>query len=116
MWLEAQDLRGLELIGRRRMLQKALRKAGPARPRDRQSTFDPKLIARYQRQFPGFDEKIVSMYARGMTVREIQAHLMEIYGLDVSPDLISTVTDAVLARWRVRAHTRTYAHPRTMLS
>jgi putative transposase len=65
-------------------------------PRDREGTFDPKLIARYQRRFPGFDEKIVSMYARGMTVREIQGHLMEIYGLDVSPDLISTVTDAVL--------------------
>src|SRR3954467_8716848 len=65
-------------------------------PRDREGTFDPKLIARYQRRFPGFDEKIVSMYARGMTTREIQGHLMEIYGLDVSPDLISTVTDAVL--------------------
>ena len=65
-------------------------------PRDREGTFDPKLIARYQRRFPGFDEKIVSMYARGMTVREIQGHLLEIYGLDVSPDLISTVTDAVL--------------------
>src|SRR5439155_6440559 len=65
-------------------------------PRDREGTFDPKLIQRYQRRFPGFDEKIVSMYARGMTVREIQGHLMEIYGLDVSPDLISTVTDAVL--------------------
>ena len=62
-------------------------------PRDREGTFDPKLIARYQRRFPGFDEKIVSMYARGMTVREIQGHLMEIYGLDVSPDLISTVTE-----------------------
>src|ERR1700687_723346 len=65
-------------------------------PRDREGTFDPKLIARSQRRFPGFDEKIVSMYARGMTVREIQGHLLEIYGLDVSPDLISTVTDAVL--------------------
>jgi len=65
-------------------------------PRDREGSFDPKLIARYQRRFPGFDAKIVSMYARGMTVREIQGHLMEIYGLDVSPDLISTVTDAVL--------------------
>ena len=65
-------------------------------PRDREGTFDPKLIARYQRRFPGFDDKIVSMYARGMTVREIQGHLLEIYGLDVSPDLISTVTDAVL--------------------
>src|SRR5882757_5881505 len=62
-------------------------------PRDREGTFDPKLIARYQRRFPGFDEKIVSMYARGMTVREIQGHLLELYGLEVSPDLISTVTD-----------------------
>ena len=58
-------------------------------PRDREGTFDPKLIARYQRRFPGFDDKIVSMYARGMTVREIQGHLLEIYGLDASPDLIS---------------------------
>lgn len=65
-------------------------------PRDREGTFDPKLIAKYQRRFPGFDAKIISMYARGMSVREIQGHLMEIYGLDVSPDLISTVTDAVL--------------------
>src|SRR5471030_244084 len=65
-------------------------------PRDREGTFDPKLIARYQRRFPGFDEKIVSMYARGLTVREIQGHLLEIYGREVSPDLISTVTDAVL--------------------
>jgi transposase-like protein len=57
------------------------------------------------RRFPGFDEKIVSMYARGMTVREIQGHLLELYGLDVSPDLISTVTDAVLetvAEWQNR--------------
>lgn len=65
-------------------------------PRDREGSFDPKLIARYQRRFPGFDGKIISMYARGMSVREIQGHLMEIYGLDVSPDLISTVTDAVM--------------------
>ncbi len=65
-------------------------------PRDREGNFDPKLIARYQRRFAGFDEKIVSMYARGMTVREIQGHLNDIYGLEVSPDLISTVTDAVL--------------------
>ena len=65
-------------------------------PRDREGTFDPKLIQRYQRRFPGFDDKIVSMYARGMTVREIQGRLLEIYGLEVSPDLISTVTDAVL--------------------
>ena len=74
-------------------------------PRDREGTFDPKLIQRYQRRFPGFDDKIVSMYARGMTVREIQGRLLELYGLEVSPDLISTVTDAVLetvAEWHNR--------------
>ncbi|MFN7305150.1 MAG: transposase, partial [Acetobacteraceae bacterium] len=65
-------------------------------PRDRLGTFDPKLIAKYQRRFPDFDDKIISMYARGMTVREIRGHLEELYGIDVSPDLISTVTDAVL--------------------
>ena len=65
-------------------------------PRDRLSTFDPQLIAKYQRRFPGFDEKIISMYARGMSVREIQGHLRELYGIDVSPDLVSAVTDAVL--------------------
>lgn len=74
-------------------------------PRDREGTFDPKLIAKYQRRFPGFDAKIISMYARGMSVREIQGHLLEIYGLEVSPDLISTVTDAVLetvSEWQNR--------------
>ena len=65
-------------------------------PRDRLSTSDPQLIAKYQRRFPGFDEKIVSMYARGMSTREIQGHLRDLYGIDVSPDLISAVTDAVL--------------------
>ena len=74
-------------------------------PRDRAGTFDPKLIARYQRRFPDFDDKIISMYARGMTVREIRGHLEELYGIDVSPDLISTITDAVLeavAEWQGR--------------
>ncbi len=74
-------------------------------PRDRDGTFDPKLIAKYQRRFPDFDAKIISMYARGMTVREIRGHLEELYGIDVSPDLISTVTDAVLetvAEWQGR--------------
>ena len=65
-------------------------------PRDRSGTFDPKLIGKYQRRFPDFDEKIISMYARGMTVREIRGHLEELYGIEVSPDLISAVTDAVL--------------------
>ena len=74
-------------------------------PRDRLSTFDPQLIAKYQRRFPGFDEKIVSMYARGMSTREIQGHLRELYGLDVSADLVSAVTDSVLeevAEWQNR--------------
>lgn len=65
-------------------------------PRDRSGTFDPKLIAKYQRRFPGFDEKIISMYARGLTVREIRGHLDELYGIDVSPDLISRITDTVM--------------------
>ena len=70
------------------------------------------MIAKYQRRFPDFDEKIISMYARGMTVREIRGHLEEIYGLDVSPDLISTVTDAVLeevGEWQNRALDACYA-------
>jgi len=74
-------------------------------PRDRLSTFDPQLIAKYRRRLPGFDDKVVSMYARGMTVREIQGHLAELYGIDVSPDLISAVTDAILeevAEWQNR--------------
>lgn len=74
-------------------------------PRDRAGTFDPQLIAKYQRRFPDFDAKIVSMYARGMTVREIRGHLEELYGIEVSPDLISAVTDAVLdevAEWQNR--------------
>src|SRR5919202_880580 len=74
-------------------------------PRDRQASFDPQLIARYQRRFPGFDDKIISMYARGMSTREIVGHLRDLYGIDISPDLISAVTDAVLeevAAWQAR--------------
>ena len=74
-------------------------------PRDRAGTFDPQLIARYQRRFPGFDEKIISMYARGMTVREIQGHLEDIYGVDASPALISRITDTVMdavKEWQAR--------------
>lgn len=80
-------------------------------PRDRQSTFDPQLIAKYQRRFPGFDDKIISMYARGMSTREIVGHLRDLYGVDVSPDLISAVTDAVLdevAVWQGRPLEATY--------
>lgn len=74
-------------------------------PRDREGSFDPKLIGKYQRRFPDFDHKIISMYARGLSVREIRGHLEEIYGIEVSPDLISAVTDAVLeevAEWQNR--------------
>jgi putative transposase len=65
-------------------------------PRDRAPEFEPQLIKKGQTRFDGFDDKIISMYARGMTCREIQAHLQEIYGVEVSPDLISTVTDSVI--------------------
>ena len=74
-------------------------------PRDREGRFDPQLIAKYQRRFPDFNEKIISMYARGLSAREVRGHLEEIYGIDVSPDLISTVTDAVLdevSEWQNR--------------
>ena len=64
-------------------------------PRDRHSTFEPQIIPKHQTRWAGFDEKILSLYARGMTVREIQSHLEEIYGAEVSPSLISSVTDAV---------------------
>jgi putative transposase len=84
---------------------RATSKVTLAVPRDRAGTFDPQLIAKYQRRFPDFDDRIISMYARGMSVREIGGHLEEIYGIDVSPDLISAVTDAVLdevAEWQNR--------------
>ena len=65
-------------------------------PRDRTSSFEPLLVPKGQTHFAGFDDKIISLYARGLTVREIQAHLQELYSVEVSPDLISRVTDAVL--------------------
>lgn len=80
-------------------------------PRDRLSTFEPQLVGKHQRRLPGFDDHVISMYARGMSVREIQAHLLELYGLQVSPDLISTITDEVLAeveQWQNRALEATY--------
>jgi putative transposase len=64
-------------------------------PRDREASFEPKIIAKHQTRWTGFDDKILSMYARGMTTREIEAHLKEIYAVDVSAALISQVTDAV---------------------
>jgi putative transposase len=74
-------------------------------PRDRNSAFEPQLVKKNQTRFDGLDEKIISLYSRGMTQREIQGHLEEIYGIEVSPSLISTVTDAVLEEvraWQAR--------------
>lgn len=75
-------------------------------PRDREGSFEPRLIGKGQTRIDGLDEKIIAMYARGMSVRDIRSHLEELYGLEVSPDLISRVTDAVLdevKEWRSRA-------------
>jgi putative transposase len=74
-------------------------------PRDRESTFQPKVVAKRETHFEGFDDAILSLYARGLSVREIQGHLKQIYKVDVSPDLISRVTDAVweeVQAWRNR--------------
>src|SRR6266496_3689120 len=74
-------------------------------PRDREGTFEPRLVAKHERRFAGFDDKILALYARGMTVREIQGFLADMYAVDVSPDLISTVTDAIVAEvtaWQSR--------------
>jgi putative transposase len=74
-------------------------------PRDRHGSFEPQLIPKHQTRWAGFDDKIISLYARGMTVREIQAHLQEMYGAEVSPSLISAVTDAVadeVKAWQAR--------------
>lgn len=76
-----------------------------AQPRDRQGSFEPQIIRKRQRRFDGFDDKIIAMYGRGMSVRDIQAHLAEIYGVEVGHDLISRVTDAVLddvREWQAR--------------
>src|SRR5215210_1536491 len=80
-------------------------------PRDRAGTFEPRLIAKHERRFAGFDDKILALYARGLTVREIQAFLAEMYAVEVSPDLISTVTDGIVAEvtgWQSRPLERMY--------
>jgi putative transposase len=74
-------------------------------PRDREGTFEPRLIGKHERRFTGFDDKVLALYARGMTVREIQGFLADMYGVEVSPDLISTVTDGVvteISAWQTR--------------
>ena len=81
-------------------------------PRDRNASFEPQILKKHQTRFDGFDDKIVSMYARGMTTREIQGHLQEMYGVEVSPTLISEVTDAVMEEvkaWQSRALEPLYA-------
>lgn len=81
---------------------------GPLRievPRDRAGSFEPLLIPKHERRFTGFDDKIVAMYARGMTMREIQGFLAEQYATEVSPEFISSVTDAVMSEvtaWHTR--------------
>jgi putative transposase len=70
-------------------------------PQDRNGSFEPKIVGKRQRRFTGFDDKILSMYARGMSTREIQGHLEEIYGVEVSPGLISRVTEAVVEEVKV---------------
>ena len=81
-------------------------------PRDRHGRFEPRLIEKYKRRFPGFDEKVVALYARGMSTRDIQAHIRELYGLEISPDLVSAVTDAVhdeVNAWQSRPLEPVYA-------
>lgn len=81
-------------------------------PRDRHGRFDPALIAKYQRRFPGFDDKIIALYARGLSTRDIRAHVGELYGVEISPDLVSAVTDAVIGEahaWQCRPLEPTYA-------
>src|SRR5687768_2594832 len=81
-------------------------------PRDREGTFAPVLIPKHERRFTGFDDKILALYARGLTVREIQAFLKDMYAVEVSPDLISTVTDAIveeIAAWQARPLEPVYA-------
>jgi putative transposase len=81
-------------------------------PRDRHGRFDPVLIGKYRRRFAGFDDKIIALYARGMTTREIAEHIGELYGTEISPDLVSAVTDSVLeevSAWQGRGLDGTYA-------
>ena len=80
-------------------------------PRDREGSFEPQIVPKHQRRFAGFDDKIISMYARGMSTREISKHLEEIYGVEVGRDTISRVTDAVLddvKEWQARPLEKLY--------
>jgi putative transposase len=80
-------------------------------PRDRNGQFEPQMVKKHQRRLPGFDDKVLALYARGMTTRDIQGHLEEMYDSEVSPALISAVTDAVLEEvtaWQSRPLDRVY--------
>ncbi len=81
-------------------------------PRDRHGRFDPALIGKYRRRFPGFDDKIIALYARGVSTRDIQAYVRELYGIEISPDLVSAVTDSVIdevSAWQARPLEASYA-------
>ena len=81
-------------------------------PRDREGNFSPQVVKKYQRDISGFDDKIISMYAKGMTVRDIQAHIEEIYGVEISPTFISSVTNKVMEvakEWQSRQLDELYA-------
>ena len=81
-------------------------------PRDRDASFEPQIVPKHERHFDGFDDKILSMYARGLSTRDIRAHIQEIYGVNVSPDLVSKVTDAVMDEvrsWQMRPLDSHYA-------
>ena len=85
-------------------------KVGIDAPRDRDGSFEPKIVRKRQRRFEGFDDKILALYSRGLSTRDIEAHLEEIYGVKVGRDLISRVTDAVMddvREWASSAHWRT---------
>ena len=80
-------------------------------PRDRNGEYEPQFIRKHQTRFDGFDEQIIALYARGLTVRDIQAHLQELYGVEVSPGLISTVTEEVqeeVKAWQQRPLDKIY--------
>src|SRR6266498_2277206 len=81
---------------RRRRLPPSTERCGSKPPRDRKGSFEPQIVRKGQRRFEGFDDKILALYSRGLSTRDIEAHLAEIYGVKVGRDLISRVTDAVV--------------------
>ena len=81
-------------------------------PRDRNGSFDPMIVKRYERTIGPIEDKIISMYAKGMTTRDIQSHIEEIYGIDISPTLVSNITDKIvhiITQWQNRPLEDIYA-------